>query len=208
MRARNSGPRANMWSRSKYTNQNIFDPQEEEISQVIEKYYDEYSKSPTTIFRQRSLHPDFLMPVTLGEVEALMADLPQAFTDGIKAVFLLGGSRQQEKSWSRFCYGRYGSNLIYLHPFPRARLRRAYKRPPAPHRMEEYRRAGAEIYRKADRTIVEFTPAALRDFYLRDVLMHEIGHHNDRHNFGKKRQCREEPFAEWFATEYGFRLRR
>ncbi len=40
----------------------------------------------------------------------------------------------------------------------------------------------------------------LRRFYLRDVLMHEIGHHMDSHNITKKAR---ERFAEWFASKHG-----
>jgi hypothetical protein len=40
----------------------------------------------------------------------------------------------------------------------------------------------------------------LRRFYLRDVLMHEIGHHLDLHNVTRKDR---ERFAEEFAQKYG-----
>jgi hypothetical protein len=40
----------------------------------------------------------------------------------------------------------------------------------------------------------------LRRFYLRDVLMHEIGHHLDRWNFTRKDR---ERFAEQFAETHG-----
>jgi hypothetical protein len=41
---------------------------------------------------------------------------------------------------------------------------------------------------------------SLRRLYLRDVLMHEIGHHVDLHNVTEKAQ---ERFAERFAEKYG-----
>ena len=40
----------------------------------------------------------------------------------------------------------------------------------------------------------------LRRFYLRDVLMHEMGHHVDSQNVTKKAR---ERFAEWFASKHG-----
>jgi len=45
----------------------------------------------------------------------------------------------------------------------------------------------------------------VRRFLLDDVLLHEIGHHLDRHNFARKSNRKIEGFAEWFATENGFR---
>jgi len=41
---------------------------------------------------------------------------------------------------------------------------------------------------------------SLRDFYLRDVLMHEIGHHVDSHSLTDEAR---ERFAERFAREHG-----
>jgi hypothetical protein len=206
IRPRNTGVRAGTWSESKATNTRAYDPQQEEISRVIEKYYDEYMNVDEPIFRQMRLHDAFIMPVTLSEIQSVFQTIPKKFTDGLSAVFLLGGAKKQEKSWSTFTYGRYGGNIIYLHPYPKKYLVREYTSPPKPHILMEYKRAGASTTEKSGKFIVEFTLGALRQFYLRDVLMHEIGHHVDRANFGKKSRRREESFAEWFATEYGFRL--
>lgn len=209
IRPRNTGVRAGTWSGSKATNQRPFSPQDEEISRVIEKFYDEFSNSTKTIIRQMPLHAEFIMPVTIDEVKNLLRSVPQQFVSGLEGVFLLGGSKKQALSWVNFAaYGRYGRNKIYLHPYPKKYLIRRYSSPPKPHVLIDYKRTGALITEKPGKFIVEFTPDALRQFYLRDVLMHEIGHHVDRDNFGKKPRRREESFAEWFATEHGFRLRK
>jgi hypothetical protein len=44
---------------------------------------------------------------------------------------------------------------------------------------------------------ITFTEESLREFYRRDVLPHEIGHHVDRDG------PPSEGFARWFATQYG-----
>ena len=49
---------------------------------------------------------------------------------------------------------------------------------------------------------------SLKRFYLQDVLMHELGHHVDSPNFISKSDKKAEGFAEWFASEYGYRLAR
>jgi hypothetical protein len=50
-----------------------------------------------------------------------------------------------------------------------------------------------------------WTEKAIRDFYLNNVLIHEIGHTIDDRN--SSFQDRER-FANWFAVEYGYRASR
>lgn len=78
-----------------------------------------------------------------------------------------------------------------------------YKRLPPPNIKREYERAGATYYFKNNFWHREFTIESLKQFYLNDVLLHEIGHHVDRKN--NKSNNQSERFAEWFAGEYGFR---
>ncbi len=209
MNGRNSGPRSNAWSESKLTNQTSFDPQHEEKSRAFERFYEDWSSSNETIIRRMPLHQRFIMPVCEAEIAETLARLPDRFKVGLKAVILLGGSSKQGKVRSSFLYGRYAFNgVIYLHAFPKWRLKRSYKRAPRPHILDEYKRAGAYITSRNGTCIIEFTESSLKQFYLRDVLMHEIGHHVDNPNVGSKSLKKEEGFAEWFATEYGFRLSR
>ena len=47
-----------------------------------------------------------------------------------------------------------------------------------------------------------WTEQAIRDFYLNNVLIHELGHIlDDRNNSNRDR----ERFAEWFALEVGYK---
>ena len=50
-----------------------------------------------------------------------------------------------------------------------------------------------------------WTEQTIKDFYLNNVLIHEIGHLNDARN--TKPNDRER-FANWFAIEYGYRATR
>ena len=50
-----------------------------------------------------------------------------------------------------------------------------------------------------------WTPEALQDFYLNNVLIHEIGHVLDNRN---TRTEDRERYANWFAIEYGYRASR
>ena len=46
---------------------------------------------------------------------------------------------------------------------------------------------------------------AIRDFYLNNILIHELGHLVDTRN---TRYVERERFAEWFAVHYGYKASR
>jgi hypothetical protein len=50
-----------------------------------------------------------------------------------------------------------------------------------------------------------WTEAAIKDFYLNNVLIHEVGHINDPRNSNFRDR---ERYANWFAIEYGYRASR
>jgi hypothetical protein len=206
MRSRNSGPRSNAWSVSKLTNQTPFDPFLEEANIAYDRYYDECLGAEKPLVRKIATHPSFIMPVTASEVEAVLATIPDRFIESLNGVFLLGGTNKQLKASRHMVYGMYRFPKIYLHAFPLRRLKTVYKTSPKPSNLIEIKRTGAQITERNGECVVEFNQDSLRTFYLRDVLMHEIGHHVDRKNQNKKPLWKEEGFAEWFATEYGFRL--
>jgi hypothetical protein len=49
---------------------------------------------------------------------------------------------------------------------------------------------------------LEWTEEAVRDFYLNNILIHELGHLVDTRNTG---YADRERYAEWFALEYGYK---
>jgi hypothetical protein len=150
-------------------------------------------------------HADFVRPLTRANISDTLAKVPFEFTEGLDAVILLSGSTKLAKvSRRQFCYGTYLDGRVFLAPFPKSLLLRTYKRPPKPSILLEYKRAGAEVRETAQGLVVEFSVDALTRFYCRDVLLHEVGHHVDRHF--KKTERKHEGFADWFATEHGYRL--
>jgi predicted nucleic acid-binding protein len=56
-----------------------------------------------------------------------------------------------------------------------------------------------------DRFLIEKTEEAIRDFYLNNVLIHELGHILDSRNSSPRDR---ERFAEWFALEVGYKASR
>ena len=75
-----------------------------------------------------------------------------------------------------------------------------FKRPPKPSELQSYIKAGAKIVSNGKGVTVQFDTPTLRTFYLRDVLIHELGHHVDSWNSGF---ADREKYAEWFVREQG-----
>lgn len=202
------GIRSVPWAKSKRTNQTIFDPGDIEIGQVISKHYDKiYDKRSLTIIEQPT-HPAFLMPMDKASVRKALKAVPKRFTLGLTAVILLSGSRKQEKAFKgNFAFGRYSEGVIFIHPFPKKFMDLEYDFALKPSVLADYKRAGASVVLKGKSCCIRFTKKALARFYLRDVLLHELGHHVDAKNFSFKTDKKAEGFADWFASEHGYRLR-
>ena len=202
--------RSNLYSADRLTNWSRYDPFEAETS-GRSPHLQPACVVPTgpadecPIF-EMPLHPSFIRPFTAEDVRDALVRIPQHFLRGLRGVYLLGGTPKQERA-SRgdlFHYGCYGWGRVHLHAFPRALLESRYKRPPRPHAMQAYRRAGAVWEEVADGWVCRFDRESLKAFYLTDVLVHEIGHHADRSN-RHKNDAQAERFAEWFARTYGTR---
>lgn len=204
------GVRQNRYSGSKVSNLMPFNP----WGQAVEYTYcvnlsrlrsDE--PKPIIEVEPSSEYSGFIMPLSCDDVYEALNSIPDEFTDGLEGVFsMMGPSKKQSKAWSLYCYGIYWRCCIFLFPYPRGWMSFRAKRL-QPHILQEYERAGAEIINDGHKDLlVRFNDESLREFYLRDVLIHEIGHHVDRSSSAKK-TTKVEGFANWFATEYGFKYR-
>lgn len=202
------GIRSGQWSSSKWTNTNEFDPSSIELNTVWEKYRDRILNTPDLTVIVQPLHADFVLPIDEMSVRKTLEAVPSEFLTDLAGVVSLGGSKKQEKTFNNlFSYGRYLSNVIFLHPFPKKHMDSRWKALPKPSVLHEYERAGARVTRDGKWWRIRFNNDSLNQFYLRDVLLHELGHHVDRSNFHSKTDRKAEGFAEWFASEYGFKLR-
>lgn len=148
-----SGPRSNAYSSSKFTNWTEYDPFFAEARAAHKRFDGQLSRAPVfphvIVIKPRT--PDFIHACTRGDVKARLGRISESSRKELRAVFLLGGTRKQEKSWwSKLgCYGLYWNSCVFLcaHPFE---LPQGY------------------------------TLDDLRRFYLEDVLVHEVAHHLDR----------------------------
>lgn len=144
----------------------------------------------------------YMHPVTAAEVRERIALLPEEFREVIEVVQF---SRMTRKRLTFPCYGMQWGFSVYLYPIEES-LVETYSRPPRPDQRIEAAMYGAE-WREADdgHWNLHWTAESIRDFYLNNVLIHEIGHLNDSRNTSYRDR---ERFANWFAIEYGFRASR
>ena len=98
---------------------------------------------------------------------------------------------------------QWGS-AVYLYPIEES-LAEVYVRAPRPAQRIESEMYGGRWVQDGPLWRLIWTENTIRDFYLNNVLIHEIGHINDQRNttFRKREQ-----FADWFAIEYGYRASR
>lgn len=136
--------------------------------------------------------------LTPDEVRQRFAELPARFIEPLEVVQF---SRMTRKKQSFPCYGMQWGAAIYLYPIEET-LVETYSQPPKPNQENEARMYGGRWVQEGRNTWSLFwTEQAIKDFYLNNILIHELGHLLDNRN---SRQVDRERFAEWFAVRYGY----
>ena len=131
------------------------------------------------------------------EVRARLAELPRSFVSSLEVVQF---SRITRKKQSFPCYGMQWGATIYLYPVEES-LVEHYPQAPKPNQQIEASMYGARWEQDGSQWRLCWSEAAIRDFYLNNVLIHELGHLLDERNTGfADREC----YAEWFAMQYGY----
>jgi hypothetical protein len=137
--------------------------------------------------------------LTTAEVRERIAALPRAF---VKPLEVVQFSRMTRKKQSFPCYGMQWGASVYLYPIE-DNLVEYYSAPPKPSQINEARMFGGRWVHEAPRVWkLVWTELAIKDFYLNNILIHEIGHLLDERN---SRTVDRERYAEWFALEYGYK---
>lgn len=137
--------------------------------------------------------------LTPQEIRRRLAQLPPEFTRTLEVVQL---SRMTRKKQGFPCYGMQWGAAIYLYPIETDLVER-YHQPPKPNQANEARMYGGrwEHLPPCHWNLV-WTEESVKNFYLNNILIHELGHLLDDRN---SRQIDRERFAEWFAIRYGYR---
>jgi hypothetical protein len=137
--------------------------------------------------------------VTPDEVRQRLSLLPGHFLDLLEVIQF---SRMTRKKLSFPCYGMQWGASLYLYPIEDS-LVEYYGKPPKPNQVTEAAMYGGRWMQDApDVWKLVWTLPAVKDFYLNNILLHELGHLLDDRN---SRAADRERFAEWFAVEYGYK---
>ncbi|MBS0266432.1 MAG: hypothetical protein JSS02_31160 [Planctomycetes bacterium] len=140
----------------------------------------------------------FRHAVTAEEVRNRLSQLDERFTRQLEVVQLSGMTRKRQLFP---LYGMQWGTAVYLYPIEES-LVEVYPRPPAPQQEIEARMYGGRWSYDGKLWRLTWTEATIKDFYLNNVLIHEIGHLNDHRNSNSRDR---ERYANWFAIEYGYR---
>lgn len=144
---------------------------------------------------------EYVHPVSVEEVRERLAELPERFTRYLE---VLQFSTMTRKRRTFPCYGMQWGSAVYLYPIE-SEFVETYPSPPNPQQEIEAHMFGGQWKQDGERWKLIWTPTSIKDFYLNNVLIHEIGHLNDPRN---NRSRDRERFANWFAIEYGYRRKR
>lgn len=142
---------------------------------------------------------DYRHVLTPEQIRARLGQLPDWMTRKLEVIQL---SRLTRKKQSFPCYGMQWGSALYLYPVETSLVER-FTRPPTPAQLNEARLFGGRWEPAGDsQWNLIWTEPAIQDFYLNNVLIHELGHLLDDRNTN---HADRERYAEWFAIEYGYR---
>jgi len=197
------GVRGDRYSGSKVTNSRSFQPFYSATEKIHAKYYKLFKNRTLPLVKIEPTHKDYILPISKDDITSLLERIPTHFIEGIKAILVTSGSKKQIKVIKNMLhYGEYWEECVFIHPYPKVLMTQSYDKKPNPQTIQEYQRAGGVVTSAGSGVEISFNKDSLRRFYLRDVLMHEIGHHNEGERIGRSRK-KSEGYANWFATEYG-----
>lgn len=136
--------------------------------------------------------------VTPEEIRERLERAPRELTRPLQVVQL---TRLTRKKRLFPCYGMQWGHAVYLYPMP-ADLVEDVPRPPLPAEQHEAAMYGGrweQVHAGLWRLV--WSEQAIKDYYLNNILFHELGHLHDRRN---RRHADRERYAEWFAVRYGY----
>lgn len=143
----------------------------------------------------------YLHPVSADDVRERVLQLPAQYRSRLEVVQF---SRMTRKRQLFPCYGLQWGAAVYLYPIEES-LEEVYVRAPRPAQRIETEMFGGRWVQDGQHWRLIWTMSTVRDFYLNNVLIHEIGHINDQRNTSFRKR---ERFADWFAIEFGYRQSR
>ncbi len=136
--------------------------------------------------------------ITPKQVRDRLTQLPEHLLESLEVVQL---SRMTRKKKSFPCYGMQWASTLYIYPLEES-LEEYFDRPPGVDVVNESRMYGGKWDQPSPTEWrLTWSQDAIEDYYLNNILIHELGHLNDDRNTS---YTDRERYAEWFAIEYGY----
>lgn len=151
-------------------------------------------------------HCDYVFPVTGQEAMERLRQLPANHIEGITHVWMRRmGPGDSGRPLGSYSYG-LGYAVIVLYPWPRDL--RWFAGAKKVHRFwaRLVSRFGGRLERRNGKWYAKFTEDGARRFFLDDLILHEVGHHNDWRDSSPANHKQEEEFAIQYAAEWARRL--
>ncbi len=162
-----------------------------------ENWYDPIDSNDYRIITQPA-GEGFRHILTAEQVRDRLSLVPQHFLEGLDVIQL---SRMTRKKQLMPCYGLQWGTSLYLYPLEES-LEEWFPTPPLPNVVNETKMYGGIWDEPWPGTYrLTWTEDTVTDFYLNNILIHELGHHVDKRNTNA---VKRERYAEWFAIEYGY----
>ena len=134
--------------------------------------------------------------LTARDIRERLSLLPDAALLPLEVIQL---SRMTKKKQSFPCYGMQWGSTLYLYPIEES-LIEYFPQPPGPAQYNEAKQFGGRWVQDCTEWQLIWTEATIKDFYLNNILIHELGHLLDDRNTS---YTDRERYAEWFAIEHG-----
>ena len=143
--------------------------------------------------------PGYRHAVTADEGRDRLAVFPARIIQSLGVVQL---SRMTRKKRTFPCYGMQWGSSLYLYPVDESLVEYFWRTPLAAERRETEMYGGVWEACSSGGWRLIWTEDTIRDFYLNNILIHELGHLIDDRN---RSYVDRERFADWFAIEHGYK---
>ncbi len=160
------------------------------------------------ILTQDNPSRDYYFPISAMEAKSALDLLPASDVNGITHIWL---RRNQQNKYglalAEFVCGS-GVRAVILYPWRRDGRLYLGRNKPLNREAAEYMRYCATILQEQEAWYVHFAELFLRRFYLKCLLLHEVGHHVDwyKRHWSKGNVKKMEEFADQYAVIWGKNL--
>ncbi len=136
--------------------------------------------------------------VTEEQIRDRLSQLPPEMIEPLEVVQLSTMTRKKEQFP---LYGMQWGSSLYLYPLEHE-LIEYFDQKPNPAFMIESRMYGGRWHQFGAQWELHWTRPAIEDYFLNNILIHELGHLLDNRNTS---YVDRERYAEWFALEHGYK---